>query len=158
MNQILFITSILFLTQASAADFTFRIALQQQDANNPELVEALNSTTIKTQKAALTALTKIATNLALQNLIDARAQILPTNIRQFCNALGQKYLMSEVATGFAINAKLRDQATTLLAELSLGTQSPSHCFDAFSKLATRAQDSKVEELFKTFQIEKPIHI
>lgn len=154
MTYLIFFVFSVFLSQLRAADLSFRTALQSQDANNPELTEALSATTVKIQKSALIALTKISTNTALQNLIEARAKILPTNIRQYCNALGQKYLIGELATGFAIDEKLREQATTLLAELSVGPQAPSHCFEGFAKLSTRAHDAKVEELFQNFQIEK----
>ena len=155
MIQSLFVLFAFFSIQTFAADLSFRAALLQQDANNPELIEALGSTTIKNQKSALNALTKISTNGALRNLLDARPKILPTNIRQYCNALGQKYLISVTATRFAMEPHLRAEALSLLQELAVGVQAPSHCFEAFAKLSSRTEDTQVEALFKTFQIEKP---
>lgn len=144
-------------------------AVIDQDATNPQLISDLKSSEIKKQKRALVTLAKIPTNTALALLVGVRPQILTSNYRQYCLALGQMHLISEVSTGINLDVTLRDKAleivSTIIESVNKVLQNQSknkmsqnaiqnsvasaHCFEAFAKLSPRDRDAQMETLFKS---------
>jgi cyclophilin family peptidyl-prolyl cis-trans isomerase len=135
-------------------DVDWNKVVQDQNAEDVQLVLSLESGRSDEQAQALRAFMKIITMASLKTLINANEKISSENFDSYCLAMGQMYHVNIGATGEPAQPELIQQALTILEGAISADRSVSFCFEAFAKISPRASDSKLESLFRRIEFSR----